>query len=408
MPAGSSGPFTRARFRAAARLLTGVAHVTPALPSQTLSRMAGCRVTLKCENLQRAGSFKVRGATVRLRALTRRERTAGVVAASAGNHAQGVALAAARAAVRATVVMPLHTPIAKVAATEGYGARVILEGETFDDALASARRMAGRSGAVLIPAFDDPLVILGQGTVGLEILAQVPACDAIVVPVGGGGLIAGIALAARRVRPGVRVYGVQAAGAGAFARSLRRGRILGVQAARTIADGIAVRRPGALTFPIVQREVEDVVTVDDEEIAAALVLLLERAKLVAEGAGAAPLAALLYGKLPLRGKTVVAVVSGGNIDSNILSRILDKGLAKAGRYLALEVPIADRPGALRDLLAAVAEEQANVVSVSHDRLDPRVAVDRVEVALTVEVRDRGHGARLLKALAGRGYRARRT
>ncbi len=400
--------FTRARFRAAARALAGVAHTTPVLPSQTFSRMAGCRVGLKCENLQRAGSFKVRGAAVRMGALAPRQRAKGVVAASAGNHAQGVALAAARAGIRATVVMPLHTPIAKAAATEGYGARVILHGETFDDALARARELEASTGATLIPAFDDPLVILGQGTLGLEILHQVPACDAIVAPVGGGGLIAGIALAARLLRPRVRIYGVQAVGAAAFARSLARGRILGLDAARTIADGIAVRRPGDVTFPIVQREVEDVVTVDDEEIAAALVLLLERAKLVAEGAGAAALAALLYGKLPLAGKTVVAVISGGNIDSNILSRLLDKGLAKAGRYLALEVPLADRPGALRDLLAVVAGEQANVISVNHDRLDPRVAVDRVEVALTVEVRDRAHGHRLLEALAARGYRARRA
>ncbi|HYB71894.1 MAG TPA: threonine ammonia-lyase [Candidatus Sulfotelmatobacter sp.] len=408
MPAGSFGPFTGTRFRAAARALVGVAHVTPLLASQTFSRMAGCRVALKCENLQRAGSFKVRGAAVRMRALAPRERARGVVAASAGNHAQGVALAAARAGIRATVVMPLHTPIAKVAATEGYGARVILHGESYDDALARACQVAAGAGAALIPAFDDPLVILGQGTVGLEILAQAPACDAIVAPVGGGGLIAGIALAVRRVRPRVRVYGVQAAGAAAFARSLARRRIMGSGTPRTIADGIAVRRPGEVTFPIVQREVEDVVTVDDEEIAATLVLLLERAKLLAEGAGAAALAALLYGRLPLAGKSVVAVVSGGNIDSNILSRLLDKGLAKAGRYLALEVPLADRPGALRDLLAVVAGERANVISVNHDRLDPRVAVDRVEVALTVEVRDRAHGHRLLRALAARGYRARRT
>ena len=408
MPAGSFGPFTGTRFRAAARALVGVAHVTPLLASQTFSRMAGCRVALKCENLQRAGSFKVRGAAVRMRALAPRERARGVVAASAGNHAQGVALAAARAGIRATVVMPLHTPIAKVAATEGYGARVILHGESYDDALARACQVAAGAGAALIPAFDDPLVILGQGTVGLEILAQAPACDAIVAPVGGGGLIAGIALAVRRVRPRVRVYGVQAAGAAAFARSLARRRIMGSGTPRTIADGIAVRRPGEVTFPIVQREVEDVVTVDDEEIAATLVLLLERAKLLAEGAGAAALAALLYGRLPLAGKSVVAVVSGGNIDSNILSRLLDKGLAKAGRYLALEVPLADRPGALRDLLSVVAGERANVISVNHDRLDPRVAVDRVEVALTVEVRDRAHGHRLLRALAARGYRARRT
>ena len=407
MPAGSFDPFTRTRFRAAARTLVGVAHITPLLPSQTFSRMAGCRVALKCENLQRAGSFKVRGAAVRMRALAPREKARGVVAASAGNHAQGVALAAARAGIRATVVMPLHTPIAKVAATEGYGARVILHGESYDDALARARQVAAGAGAALIPAFDDPLVVLGQGTVGLEILAQAATCDAIVAPVGGGGLIAGIALAVRRVRPRVRVYGVQAAGAAAFARSLARRRIVGSGTPRTIADGIAVRRPGEVTFPIVQREVEDVVTVDDEEIAAALVLLLERAKLVAEGAGAAALAALLYGRLPLAGKSVVAVVSGGNIDSNILSRLLDKGLAKAGRYLALEVPLADRPGALRDLLAVVAGERANVISVSHDRLDPRVAVDRVEVALTVEVRDRAHGHRLIRALAARGYRAHR-
>lgn len=393
-------------IREARRLLKGVVHRTALEHSRTFSRLADCEVALKCECLQRAGSYEVRGAYVRVARLAPRERRRGVVAASAGNHAQGVALAAGLAGVPATVVMPRHAALAKVMATEEYGARVVQTGETYDDAETQARALARRTEACLIPAFDDPWVIAGQGTVGLEICEDCPDCDAIVVPTGGGGLLAGVAVAARGLRRGIRIFGVQAAGAAAFPPSLRQGRPVRIPEVHTIADGIAVRRPGNITFPLVRDLVEDVVTVEDGEIASTILLLLERSKLVVEGAGAVALAALLHGRLPLRGKRVVAILSGGNIDINLLSRILEKGLARAGRYLRMEVPLQDRPGALKELLAVIARADGNIIAISHDRLDPRMPVDRVEVALTVETREVTHGRRMLAALRRAGYRVR--
>jgi threonine dehydratase len=400
------GPVTLPMIRQARRLLKGVAHRTPLEPSRTFSRLSGCQLALKCECLQRAGSYKVRGAYVRVARLLPRERRRGVVAASAGNHAQGVALAARLAGVPATVVMPRHAAIAKIMATEGYGARVLLRGETYEDAKEAARDLARRNGSLLIPAFDDPWVVAGQGTVGLEICEDLPDCQAIVVPTGGGGLLAGIAVAAKGFRSDIQVFGVQAAGAAAFPASLRQGRPIRIPEARTIADGIAVRKPGDITFPLVRRLVDDVVTVEDGEIASTILLLLERAKLVVEGAGAVALAAILHRRLPVQGRKAVAILSGGNIDINLLSRILEKGLAQAGRYLRMEVPLQDRPGALKELLAVVARSEGNIIAINHDRLDPRMPVDRVEVALTVEMRDRAHGQRLLEALRRAGFRVR--
>lgn len=397
---------TLSMIREARRHLKGIVHRTPLEHSRTFSRLANCRAALKCECLQRSGSFKVRGAYVRVARLTPRERRGGVVAASAGNHAQGVALAAGLAGVPATVVMPRHAVLAKVMATEEYGAKVIQSGETYDDAKEAAQCLARRTGASLIPAFDDPWVIAGQGTVGLEICEDMPDCDAIVVPTGGGGLLAGVAVAAKELRRGIQVFGVQAPEAAAFPPSLRQGRPVRIPEVHTIADGIAVRRPGEITFPLVRRLVDDVVTVDEGEIASTILLLLERAKLVVEGAGAVALAAIVHGRLPLQGKKAVAILSGGNIDINLLSRILEKGLARAGRFLRMAVPLQDRPGALKELLAVVARADGNIISISHDRLDPRMPVDRVEVALTVETRDTAHGRRMLGALRRAGYRVR--
>jgi len=397
---------TLSMIREARRHLKGIVHRTPLEHSRTFSRLANCRAALKCECLQRSGSFKVRGAYVRVARLTPRERRGGVVAASAGNHAQGVALAAGLAGVPATVVMPRHAVLAKVMATEEYGAKVIQSGETYDDAKEAAQGLARRTGASLIPAFDDPWVIAGQGTVGLEICEDMPDCDAIVVPTGGGGLLAGVAVAAKELRRGIQVFGVQAAEAAAFPPSLRQGRPVRIPEVHTIADGIAVRRPGEITFPLVRHLVDDVVTVDEGEIASTILLLLERAKLVVEGAGAVALAAIVHGRLPLQGKKAVAILSGGNIDINLLSRILEKGLARAGRFLRMAVPLQDRPGALKELLAVVARADGNIISISHDRLDPRMPVDRVEVALTVETRDTAHGRRMLGALRRAGYRVR--
>jgi len=396
-----------AAIRDAAALLRGVVHRTPLAPSATFSRLVGASVHLKCENLQRSGSFKVRGAYVRIQRLGAAERGKGVVAASAGNHAQGVALAAAAAGLEATVLMPRHAPMAKVMATEGYGARVLLQGETYDEAAERAKALAAETGATYIHAFDHPDVIAGQGTVGLEIVEDLPDVGTVVVPVGGGGLVSGVGVAVKGLRPGARVVGVQAEGAASLVASRRAGRPVALESPSTIADGIAVKCPGRLTFEIVERTVDDLVTVSDEEIASTILLCLERGKVLVEGAGAAALAALLHGRVKPEPAPAVAILSGGNIDINFLTRILSKGLAKAGRYLQLEVPVVDRPGALKALLAVVAEEQANVVSVSHDRLDPRVPVDRVEVYLTLETRDAAHARRLLQALRRQGYAVRR-
>jgi len=396
-----------AAIRDAAALLRGVVHRTPLTPSATFTRLVGAPVHLKTENLQRSGSFKIRGAYVRIQRLGAAERGKGVVAASAGNHAQGVALAAASAGLKATIVMPRHASMAKVVATEGYGALVLLEGENYDEAAARAEALAAETGATYIHAFDHPDVIAGQGTVGLEIAEDLPEVGMVVVPVGGGGLVSGVAVAVKGLRPAARVVGVQAEGAAAFVASRRAGELVALETPGSIADGIVVKRPGSLTFEIVQRLVDDLVTVSDEEIASTILLCLERGKILVEGAGAAALAALLHGRVKPHPAPAVAILSGGNIDINVLTRILGKGLAKAGRYLQLEVPVMDRPGALKALLAVVAEQQANVVSVSHDRLDPRVPVDRVEVYLTLETRDAAHARSVLKALRRHGYPVRR-
>lgn len=382
-------------IRQALERLAGVAQHTPLTHSATFSQMTGAEVYLKCENLQRTGSFKIRGAYNCLSQLSEEQRERGVVAASAGNHAQGVAMAARLLGVTATVFMPESTPLAKVAATQGYGAEVRLEGLDYEGALEAAEQFRIETQATLVHPFDDEAVIAGQGTAGLEILADLPDVEAVVVPVGGGGLIGGIASAL----PGVRVFGVEAA----LAAHVRAPATRPPKAA-TIADGINVRHCGSLTQPLIDRLVEDVVAVEEEDISRAMVMLLERSKMVVEGAGAVGLAALLSGKLHLEGQRVAVVLSGGNVDINLMARVIEHGLATAGRYLMFETWLQDKPGELLKLLQLLLEERVNILSVEHRR---PASFPEVEVMLTVETRDVAHGEHLLARLGDHGYRVAR-
>ncbi|MBF9128878.1 threonine ammonia-lyase [Plantactinospora sp. S1510] len=391
-----------AEITAARELLAGVIRATPLEPSRPLSAALDGEVWLKGEHVQRAGSYKVRGAYVRIARLSAQERDRGVVAASAGNHAQGVALAAGLLGTTATVFMPVGAPLPKVAATKGYGARVELVGNTVDDSLVAAEDFATRTGAIFIHPFDHPDVIAGQGTVALEILEQCPEVRTIVAGVGGGGLISGIAVAVKALRPDVRVIGVQAAGAAAFPPSLLAGEPVRLPAFATIADGIAVGRPGELTFAHVSKLVDEVVTVSDDDISRALLMLLERGKQVVEPAGAAGVAALLAGAVQVEAP-VVAVLSGGNIDPLLMLRVIEHGLASAGRFLRITVRCADRPGQLASLLGLIGEYRGNVVDVVHQRQNPHLRLGEVEVALSVETRGSEHSDRLISALRGSGY-----
>ncbi|GLW07338.1 threonine ammonia-lyase [Microtetraspora sp. NBRC 13810] len=388
---------------AAREVLSGVTVQTPVLHSRLLSELIGGQVFLKCENLQRAGSFKVRGAYVRIAGLTEEERARGVVAASAGNHAQGVALGAGLVGAKSTVYMPEGAPLPKVAATRAYGADVIFAGQTVDVALTAAREHAEQTGAVFIHPFDHPHVIAGQGTIGLEILEQLPDVGTIVMAIGGGGLAAGIALAVKSSRPGVRIVGVQAERAAAYPASLAAGHPVMVEPASTMADGIAVGRPGELPFDLIHYLVDSVVTVTEEEISQALVMILERSKLVVEPAGVAGVAALLAHPHAFE-PPVVAVLSGGNIDPLLLSKVLRHGLAAAGRYLAFRVRLADRPGALATLLGRLAELGANVLEVVHERVGSRLHFDEAEVLFQVETKGPAHCDEVLGALRRDGYK----
>ncbi|MGW4053629.1 threonine ammonia-lyase [Streptomyces sp. NPDC004779] len=388
--------------RGAQRMLSGVARMTALEGSRHLSSLVGAPVLLKCENLQRTGSFKLRGAYVRIAGLRPEEKAAGVVAASAGNHAQGVALASQLLGVRATVFMPVGAPLPKVAATREYGADVRLQGHVVDETLAAAQEYARETGAVFIHPFDHPDVIVGQGTVGLEILEQCPEVRTIVVGVGGGGLAAGVGLAVKSVRPDVRIVGVQAEGAAAYPPSLAAGHPVVVDAPVTMADGIKVGRPGDVPFGLVQEYVDEVRTVSEDALSSALLLCLERAKLVVEPAGASPVAALLSDPESFRGP-VVAVLSGGNVDPLLLQRILRHGMAAAGRYLSLRLRVADRPGALATLLAVLTVVDANVLDVSHVRTDPRLGLTEVEVELRLETKGPDHCREVEGALREAGY-----
>ncbi|MCW2723389.1 MAG: threonine dehydratase [Frankiales bacterium] len=402
MTAVSAPLVTLDDIQAARRLLDGVARTTPVEPSRSLSERVGGPVLLKCENLQQTGSFKIRGAYVRIARLTEAERAGGVAAASAGNHAQGVALAARLLGCRATVFMPESAPLPKIAATKAYGAEVHLHGSTVDEALEAATAWAAERGAVLIHPFNHPDVIAGQGTVGLEILEQVPDVKTIVVGTGGGGLVSGIAVAVKALRPDVQVVGVQAAGAAAFPDSLRAGRPVALGAMATIADGIAVGCPGDVTFRHVRELVDSIVTVDEDALSRALLYSLERAKLVVEPAGAAAVAALMEDPGSFAGP-VVAVISGGNIDPVLLSKVIRHGMIAAGRYLSLRVRIPDRPGELARLLGVLADSGANVLDVEHQRTGRGLHLDEVVVELQLETRGREHGDDVVARLQAASY-----
>ena len=387
---------------AAREVLDGIIRRTPMEPCRPLEGKLGGPTWLKCENLQRAGAYKVRGALVRMSRLSPEERSRGVVAASAGNHAQGVAVAAGMLGIHATVFMPLGAPLPKVAATKGYGAKVQLVGTTVDESLVAAAEYAAETGAIFIHPFDHKDVIAGQGTVALEILEQVPDVKTIVAGIGGGGLISGIAVAAKALKPDIRVIGVQAAGAASMVASLSAGKPVRIDRLSTVADGIAVGRPGDVTFAHVNALVDDVVTVTDEDISRALLMLLERCKLVAEPAGSAAVAALLAGVAHAE-PPVVAVLSGGNIDPLLMVKVIEHGLAAAGRYLRFTVRCVDRPGQLAELLTEIAAQGANVDDVEHQRHDPQLRLGEVEVSLSVETRGAEHSDRLLTALRNNGY-----
>lgn len=378
---------------------------TPLVQSRTLGEMTGAHVYLKAENLQRAGSYKVRGATYKLSRLSPEERARGVIAASAGNHAQGVAIAAAALGITCTIVMPATAPLAKITATEGYGARVILAGESYSDAYARAREVQAEIGATFIHAFDDPDIIAGQGTVALEILSDLPDVEAIVTAIGGGGLISGIATVIKALKPDVKIYGIEATGAAKMRAALDAGHIVELEQVNTIADGISPKSCGDYTFAITRDLVDDVITVDDDDIIRAVLLLMERCKLIVEGAGAAGVAAMLAGRVPVRGMRTAVVLSGGNIDMNLVSRFIAHGLAIQGRYLVLHVLIPDRPGELLRLLSVIAEQNVNVLDVAHHRTAPRAPIQDVEVSLTMETRNREHCEQLLKLLRERGFNA---
>ena len=391
--ATATGP-TLAEIHEARKRLQGVARETPVISSETLGRLAGRPVWLKAENLQRTGSFKIRGAFTRISHLTDAERAAGVVTASAGNHGQAVAWAAREAGVRATVFMPEDAPTAKVEATKSYGANVVLAGHGFDDAVAAAQERV-EAGETFVHAFEDPLVLAGQGTLGLELAEQLaPEVETVVVPIGGGGLAAGVALALNELRPDIRLVGVQAAACAPFAGQAPSG--------NTIADGIADKQPGELTQSLLAGRLESVVTVTDAEIAGAILLVSERCKLTVEGAGAASVAALLAGRVGGTG-AVCALLSGGNIDATMLIEVLRHGLTRAGRYLVVRTRVDDRPGNLAGLLAAVAEERANVLVVDHHREGMDLPVTGTEIGLTLVMRDEEHCAELLARLDELGY-----
>lgn len=385
------------------KLLKPRIHHTLLAQSRTLRDLTGADIYLKTENMQRSGSFKVRGAIYKLSRLSEEEYRRGVIAASAGNHAQGVAIAAATYHIPCTIVMPETAPLAKVTATQGYGATVVQHGFTYDDAYQYCLSLQEESGATFIHAFDDPAVIAGQGTLGLEMLSDLPDADALVVPIGGGGLISGIAIAARALRPDITIIGVQAAGAASTRVALDSGAPQTLPAINTIADGIAIKRPGALTFSIIQRLVDDVVVVDDEAIISAVLLLMERSKMLVEGAGAAGVAALLSGAVDLKGKKVLTPLTGGNIDVNLVSRFIEHGLAAAGRYFVIHTRLIDRPGELMRLLAIISEMRINVIDVRHQRISSRLPIMEREETLTLETRDRAQCEELLTRLRASGY-----
>jgi threonine dehydratase len=400
---------TLADVKAARERLNGAIYRTPCARSETLSRQTGQSIFLKLENLQMTGSFKERGALNKIATLTPEEAEGGVIAASAGNHAQGVAHHATQRGIRSVIVMPLATPLVKVQATRGFGAEVVLHGANYDEACEEATRRCRAEGMTFIHPFDDPLVMAGQGTIGLELLEQIENLEAVVVPIGGGGLIGGVACAVKESKPDVRVIGVQTSRLPSMKEALLAHHPVTLEPATTIADGIAVRRAGEVTFPVVERYVDEIVTVNEDEIAAAILTLLEREKTLAEGAGAAGLAAVLQRRTSLPAFTRTAViVGGGNIDVTLLSRIIERGLVQDGRLIRLRIHLLDRPGALADLTQIIAAHRANIVDTLHNRAYYGVNLGDTVIDITMETRGREQVEELLAALTAAGYKHSRV
>ena len=388
---------------AAAQRLKEQIHNIHVSSSQTFSKMSGCELYLKCENRQKTGSFKVRGAYNKLAKLKEQGGCEHVIASSAGNHAQGVSYAGAMLGMHATIVMPKSTPIAKVSATKGYGAEVVLAGDNYDECYEAARKIQEETGAVFIHPFDDEDVIAGQGTIAYEILHDLPNADVIVVPAGGGGLLAGISFYAKQINPRIKIVGVQAQGADAIVRSFREGRHCTSDCVNTIADGIAVMNPGEKTVKLIQENVDEMVTVTDDEIAATILLLLEREKQVVEPAGACSLAAVLNHKIDVEGKRVVCVLSGGNIDVSFIHKIVEKGLVTRGRNMKFRTLMLDVPGSLEKMTRIMHEANANIIEVRYDRISPDLKLNETSIHMGVEVSSKEHGEKMVRMLEEHGY-----
>ncbi len=386
----------------AAYVLKKVIRPTDLIKANNLN--PDCKIFLKSENLQVTGSFKVRGAYYKISQLTEAEKAKGVIACSAGNHAQGVALAATKSGIKSLICIPDGAPISKVEATKKYGAEVCLVEGSYDDAYQMALKLQKENGATFIHPFDDDMVIAGQGTIGLEILEQIADVDAVIVPIGGGGLISGVAFAIKSLNPNVKIYGVQAAGAASMYNSIANHKIETLPAVKTIADGIAVRTPGDITFNICEQYVDEIATVTDDEISTAILTLIEKQKLVAEGAGAVSVAAALFNKFPIKGKKVVCLVSGGNIDVTILSRVIDRGLQKAGRLARLNIELVDKPGQLRGVSKIIANLGGNVVAINHDRTDVNIDINSCFLGISMETRNHEHVEEIENALISAGYK----
>lgn len=383
-------------------MLKGVVRETP------LARATGiptsCDLYLKPENLQNTGSFKLRGSGYKIAMLSDEEKARGVIACSAGNHAQGVALAASKYGIKSLICLPDSAPISKVEATKGYGAEVCLVEGCYDDAYAKALELRDEYGYTFVHPFDDENVIAGQGTIGLEIANELPDADAVIVPIGGGGLISGVAYALKSIRPQIKIYGVQAAGAPSMYNAIKHGQIEGLDAVSTIADGIAVKKPGENTFDLVSKYVDDIALVSEDEIASAILALIEKQKMIAEGAGAVSVAAAMFDKFPLAGKKVVSLVSGGNIDVTSLSRVIERGLIKSGRQSKLLIELVDKPGQLKDVSRIIADCGGNVVSVLHEHAGTTESINGCYLTIGMETRDQAHVDQIVNALRAEGFK----
>lgn len=388
----------------AREVLRNVVYPTHLIPSKKISSLSDNEIFLKPENLQKTGSFKVRGAYNKIASLTQEQKAKGVLASSAGNHAQGVALGACAYGISSTIVMPLGAPVAKVSATQSYGAKVILHGSVYDEAYEKALDIQRETGATFLHPFNDPHVIAGQGTIGLEILDELEDADAIIVPIGGGGLISGIAIAVKSIRPEIKIIGVEPENADSMKVSIERGKVSTLKFCSSIADGIAVKTPGELTYSIVKNYVDDIITVSEEEIASAILTLMEDEKMVVEGSGAASVAAIITKKINMEGKKVVAMISGGNIDMNMVANIIDSELLKRGRMTEIKVSLTDKPGNLRFLLELIAQTKANVFTIHQTNLRPYLAIGMQEVSIVLETKNHEHIAQIYERLKENGYK----